>query len=64
MYPLLNTPDNKKGNTMGLNRIVDVMLALVSVAAITAVVRAPNSASVIKEFGSAFSGSIRAATGA
>jgi len=36
---------------MGLNRIVDVMLALVSVAAITAVVRAPNSASVIKEFG-------------
>lgn len=48
---------------MGLNRIVDVMLALVSVAAITAVVRAPNSANVIKEFGNAFSGSIRAATG-
>jgi len=48
---------------MGLNRIVDVMLALVSVAAITAVVRAPNSAAVIKEFGAAFSGSIRAATG-
>lgn len=48
---------------MGLNRIVDVMLALVAVAAITAVVRAPNSASVISAFGNAFSGSIKAATG-
>jgi hypothetical protein len=46
-----------------MNRIVDVMLALVSVAAITALVRSPNSASVIGAFGSAFSQSIKAATG-
>lgn len=48
---------------MGLNRIVDVMLALVGVAAITALVRAPGSAGVISAFGSAFSTSIKAATG-
>lgn len=48
---------------MGLNRIIDVMLALVSVAAITAIVRAPGSAGVITAFGSAFSQSIKAATG-
>ena len=48
---------------MGLNRIVDVMLALVSVAAITALVGNANSAGVITAFGSAFSQSINAATG-
>lgn len=46
-----------------MNRIVDVMLALVSVAAITALVANPGSAGVISAFGSAFSQSIKAATG-
>jgi hypothetical protein len=48
---------------MNGDKIFNVMGAIVAVAAITAVVSRPNSASVIRAFGDAFSGSISAALG-
>lgn len=48
---------------MNADRLFNVMGAIVTVAAITAVVSRPNSASVIRAFGEAFSGSISAALG-
>lgn len=49
--------------TMGGEKIVTVMGAIVGVAAITALVSGRDSANVIRAFGDAFAGSIRAALG-
>jgi hypothetical protein len=47
-----------------MDKIVDVMGALVGVALVTTLVAHPNTANVVKSFGSAFSSSILAAQGA
>lgn len=48
---------------MNADRLFNVMGAIVTVAAITTVVSRETSASVIRAFGEAFAGSIRAAMG-
>ena len=48
---------------MQIGRIADIAMAIVSVAAITVIVSSPNTASDIKAFGGAFSGSLSAAMG-
>lgn len=48
---------------MTTNTIINVLGAIVTVALVTTVVSNQNSAAVIKAFGDAFSGSIRAAQG-
>lgn len=48
---------------MNGDKLFNLLGAIVTVAAITAVVSRPNSVSVIKALGSAFSGSIKAALG-
>lgn len=45
------------------DKFANVLGAIVTVAAITAVVRSKNASKVIQAFGNAFSGSIRAALG-
>jgi hypothetical protein len=45
------------------DKALNVIGAIVTVAAITAVVSRPNSAAVVRALGGAFSGSIRAALG-
>ena len=47
-----------------MDKIVDVMGALVGVALVTTLVAHKNTANVVKSFGSAFSSSILAAQGA
>lgn len=48
---------------MNLSRVFDIFAALVTVAGVMVVVTAPNTADIIRAFGSAFSESTRAATG-
>lgn len=48
---------------MNFDKIANVLGMIVTVAAITTVVSHPHSASVIRAFGEAFSGSLRAAQG-
>ena len=48
---------------MTTNTIINVMGAIVTVALVTTIVMHPDSANVIKAFGDAFSGSIKAAMG-
>lgn len=48
---------------MTTNTIINVLGAIVTVALVATVVQSPNSANVIKAFGDAFSGSIKAAQG-
>lgn len=45
------------------DKVFNVMGALVTVALVTTIVSRPNSAKVISAMGSAFAGSIKAATG-
>lgn len=45
------------------DKITNVMAAIVGVAMVTTIVARPTSANVIRAFGDAFSGSIRAALG-
>jgi len=46
-----------------MDKIFDVMGAIVVVALVTTIVAHPQSANVIRAFGGAFSGSLRAAQG-
>jgi hypothetical protein len=48
---------------VNLNSIVSVLGAIVTVALVTTIVSHKESASVVKAFGDAFSGSLRAAQG-
>ena len=48
---------------MALNRILDIAGAIVGVGLATVLVTSPNTANVIKAFGSSFAGSLRAAMG-
>lgn len=48
---------------MNGDRLFNVLGAIVTVALVTTIVSRPNSATVIRSLGEAFSGSIRAATG-
>lgn len=48
---------------MNAGQITDVMGAIVTVALVTTIVSRPESANIIRAFGDAFSGSIRAAMG-
>jgi len=48
---------------MVVGRIVDIIAAIVAVAGLTVAVSSPNTATLIKSFGSAFSGSLQAAMG-
>lgn len=48
---------------MTTNTIINVFGAIVTVALVAVVVQSPQSANVINAFGSAFSGSIKAAMG-
>lgn len=48
---------------MSADKIFNIAGAIVTVALITTIVAHPNSAGVIKAFGSAFSGSLKAAMG-
>jgi hypothetical protein len=48
---------------MNVGRIFDILIAIVTVAGITAVVSSKNTQGDIKAFGSAFSGSLSAALG-
>jgi hypothetical protein len=48
---------------MSGDKIFNILAALVTVALVTTIVSHGNSANVIRALGSAFSGSIRAATG-
>lgn len=45
------------------DRLFNILGAIVTVALVTTIVSRPNSANVIRALGTAFSGSIRAATG-
>lgn len=45
------------------DKIFNLLGAIVTVALVTTIVSRPNSASVIKALGNAFTGSIKAATG-
>jgi len=45
------------------DKVFNVVGMIVTVALVTTIVSRPNSANVIRSLGSAFSGSIRAATG-
>jgi hypothetical protein len=47
-----------------MDKVVDILGALVGVAMVTTLVAHPNTANVVKSFGSAFSSSILAAQGA
>lgn len=49
---------------MKTDTIINVLGAIVTVALVTTIVKQPNSSSVIKSFGDAFSSSIKAAMGA
>jgi hypothetical protein len=46
-----------------MDKVANVLGAIVTVAAITAVVRSPHASKVIRSFGAAFSNSISAALG-
>lgn len=48
---------------MTTNTIINVMGAIVTVALVTTIVAHPESGNVIRAFGDAFSGSIKAALG-
>lgn len=48
---------------MGIGEILGVFTAIVGVAMAFVVVSSPNTASIIQAWGSAFSGSLRAAMG-
>jgi hypothetical protein len=48
---------------MAFGRIFDILGAIVAVAMATVIVGNPHSADTIKAFGSAFSGSLKAAMG-
>jgi hypothetical protein len=48
---------------MQLGRIFDIGMAIVAVAGVTVAVTSPQTANVIKAFGSAFGGSLSAAMG-
>lgn len=48
---------------MPIGKIFDVALAIVSVAMAWVIATSPNTASIIKASGDAFTGSLRAATG-
>lgn len=46
-----------------MDKVADVLMAIVAVAMVTTIVAHPNSARVVTAAGRAFSNSIRAATG-
>jgi hypothetical protein len=46
---------------MQIGRIIDVFLAIVTVAGVSAVVGSPNTANIIEAWGKAFAGSLTAA---
>lgn len=46
-----------------LSLIIDIFAALVTVAMATVIVSSPNTAKIIEAWGSAFSSSVRAASG-
>lgn len=48
---------------MSLNEIISLFAAIVSLAMVAVVIQSPNTAGIIKAWGDAFSGSLRAATG-
>ncbi len=48
---------------MQLGRVFDIAVAIVTVAGLTVLVTGANTAAVINAFGSAFSGSLKAAMG-
>jgi regulator of extracellular matrix RemA (YlzA/DUF370 family) len=48
---------------MSFDAFFNIFAGIVSVAAITAIVQSPNTAPIIRAFGDAFGGSIRAALG-
>lgn len=48
---------------MNFARVIDIFAALVTVAGVMVVVTSPETANIIKAWGSAFSESTRAATG-
>ncbi|HZP28427.1 MAG TPA: hypothetical protein VFC99_05710 [Acidimicrobiia bacterium] len=48
---------------MTVSRIFDVLLAIVGVAMAATIFQSPNTAAVIRSFGDAFSGSLKAAQG-
>lgn len=48
---------------MNTDKFVNVLSAIVTVALVTTIVSRPTSAQIIRSFGDAFSGSIRAAMG-
>jgi len=48
---------------MNADKIANILGAIVTVALVTTVVSRPTSASIIRAFGDAFSGSLRAAQG-
>ncbi len=48
---------------MNAEKVIGVLGAIVTVALVTTIVSHPESASVIRSFGDAFSGSLRAAQG-
>lgn len=48
---------------MTTDKIIGVLSAIVTVALVTTIVSSPNTAAVIRSFGEAFSGSLRAAQG-
>ena len=48
---------------MPLGRVVDIVIGIVVVGGVTVAVSSPNTANIIKSFGSAFAGSLQAAMG-
>ena len=56
-------PPLLKGPPVNLDRVFTVAGAIVTLATVTTIVSNSNSAAVIRAFGDAFSGSIRAAMG-
>ena len=48
---------------MQVGRIIDIFLAIVTVAGAMVVVTSPNTAGIISAFGNAFTGGLNAATG-
>ncbi len=48
---------------MPLGRVFDIAAAIVTVALVTVLVTSPNTSDVIKAFGGAFSGSLKASMG-
>lgn len=56
-------PEITKEGIVNPNGFINVLGAIVTVALVTTVVSNPSSAQVIRAFGDAFSGSLRAAQG-